>query len=728
MVNLHINMVLSSVTAPSLLDGAVRILDISTSELLVIDLKEPYRKPRSLDLAEVRLGLVRREIKIAHDSLPSFMLREDSEISPKEKAGRDRCWEIIKVLVDQKTAGELFIDGQFGKLVFECASAAGVTRKRIYSLLYRYWGCGHSKNAFLWKPGRGGPGQQKVYQDGMIPGRPPLYRGIIKPDRAVFLDDYARLAIRSSFDLYVTKQVVSREAAHVAMCEQFYSEVLPNGQRGDVIRGSHPTLTQFRTFTKKYYDEIRLLEVMSGAVRWNKDLRALVGTSVDGVLGPGHRFEIDATIADVYLVHRVNRNWIIGRPVLYFVVDAYSRMITGVHVSLEGPSWEGARHALYNAFTSKVEYCKRYGVSITNEDWPCFHIPLEVAADRAECLSNAGETMTTTLGPTLQIAPPFRGDWKPIVESRFRLINQGLNLKFVPGGIDQRHLERVDRDYRLDALLDIDRFTRIILLQVLVHNRNLHLPHLAQPEMVGEDLELTPIEIWNWGMRNNVIKLNVRSDAEIKLGLLPSAEATVRRGGIYFKGILYTCELAERERWAERSHNLRLMKRKVWFDPNNTENVWVRENGIFIKLSIVDYQQSRYAGYRFEEVEDWSAAIASPSPDAQYRKLNDSAKVKREVDAEFDRARALKEAGPVVASKAEALKNIRENRAREAEIEREKSSQHLSVITNGVSTELAESRSNSPAPESKLNSKKKNLLKLVKMSIDQDDGDDTHHD
>lgn len=727
-MNLHINMVLSAVDEQSLLKGAVRILDINTSGLLVIDLKEPYRKPRSLNLAEVRLGLARGEIRIAHDTLPSFMLREDSEISTKEKAGRDRCWEIIKALVSQKTAGELFVDGQFGRLVSECASATGVSRKRIYSLLYRYWVCGHSKNAFLWEPGRGGPGQQKIYKDGVIPGRPPLYRGVVKSDRAVILDDYARLAMRSSFDLYVNKQVATREAAHIAMCEQFYSEVLPNGQRGDVIRGSHPTISQFRTFTKKYYDEIRLLEVMSGEVRWNKDLRALVGTAVDGILGPGHRFEIDATIADVYLVHRINRNWLIGRPVLYFVVDAYSRMITGMHVSLEGPSWEGARHALYNAFTSKVEYCKRYGISITDEDWPCYHIPLEVAADRGECLSNAGETMTTTLGPTLQIAPPFRGDWKPIVESRFRLINQGLNLKFVPGGIDQRHLERVDRDYRLDALLDIDSFTRIILLQVLVHNRNLHLPHLAQPEMVGEDLELTPIEIWNWGMRNNIIKLNTKSDAEIKLGLLPSAEATVRRGGIYFKGILYTCELAERERWAERSHNLRLIRRKVWFDPNNTENMWIREDGAFIKLSIVDYQQSKYAGYRLEEVEDWNAAIASPSPDAQYRKLNDSAKVKREVDAELDKARALKKAGPTVASKAEALKNIRENRAREVEVEREKSSQHLTVITSGVSTKLTESSSKSSAPETSRSSKKRNLLKLVQTSIYRGDGDDSNHD
>lgn len=726
MTNFYINMVLLPISEQSPLENAVRIIDINSSDLLVIDLKEPYRKPRSLSIDEIRLSLARMEIKTAQFAPPSFMIREDSEISAKEKAARDRCWGTIKTLVEQRTAGDLFVDARFGKLVSECASVAGVSRKRIYNLLYRYWAYGHSRNAFLWEPGRGGPGSPKKYKEETIPGRPPTYRGVVKSDRAVKIDDYARMAMRSSFDLYATRQVSSREAAHIAMCEQFYSEVLPNGKLGDVIRGSHPTISQFRYFTKKYYDEIRLLKVMAGEIRWDKDNRALVGTAVDGILGPGHRYEIDATIADVYLVHRVNRNWLIGRPVLYFVVDSYSRMITGVHVSLEGPSWDAARHALYNAFTSKVEYCKRYDIEITDEDWPCFHIPLEVAADRGELLSNAGEIMTRTLGPTLQIAPPFRGDWKPIVESRFRLINEGLNLKFIPGGIDQRRLERIDRDYRMDAVLDIDQFTRIILLQVLVHNRNLHLPHLATPEMIGEDLELTPIEIWKWGMRNNVIKLNVKSEAEIKLGLLPSANATVRRGGIYFKGMLYTCELAERERWAERSHNVRLMKKKVWFDPNNTENVWVRENGVFHKLSIVDYQRSKYGGYRLEEVEDWTAAIRTPSPDSQYRKTNDSAKVKREVDAELDKGRALKAAGYPVESKSETLRDVRKNRAKEAQVERKRSSAQLTLISDGPRLAATEPVFEPSGPKSTANPKKINLLKLIKSSIEQGDGDDSH--
>lgn len=52
-------------------------------------------------------------------------------------------------------------------------------------------------------------------------------------------------------------------------------------------------------------------------------------------IGPGSRYQIDATIGDVYLVSEYNRNQIIARPIIYVVIDVFSRMITGVYVGLE---------------------------------------------------------------------------------------------------------------------------------------------------------------------------------------------------------------------------------------------------------------------------------------------------------------------------------------------------------------------------------------------------------
>ena len=79
---------------------------------------------------------------------------------------------------------------------------------------------------------------------------------------------------------------------------------------------------------------------------YQKDKRALTSTSGNLNFGPGARYEIDATIADLYLVAEDDPALIIGRPVLYFVKDVFSRMVVGMYVGLENPSWVAAMVAL----------------------------------------------------------------------------------------------------------------------------------------------------------------------------------------------------------------------------------------------------------------------------------------------------------------------------------------------------------------------------------------------
>lgn len=55
---------------------------------------------------------------------------------------------------------------------------------------------------------------------------------------------------------------------------------------------------------------------------------------------PGSCFELDATVLDVHIVSEFNRNHVLGRPTVYCVVDKESRMMVGLHVSMEYASGE----------------------------------------------------------------------------------------------------------------------------------------------------------------------------------------------------------------------------------------------------------------------------------------------------------------------------------------------------------------------------------------------------
>lgn len=127
-----------------------------------------------------------------------------------------------------------------------------------------------------------------------------------------------------------------------------------------------PSYHQFYYWFKKLEDPKKDIEFRKSAKEYDLKHRPLLSNSEVETNGPGTRFQIDATIADIYLVSSFDVNRIIGRPVVYAIVDIYSRIITGIYVGLEGPSWQGAMMALDNMVADKVEFCKQYGIDINS--------------------------------------------------------------------------------------------------------------------------------------------------------------------------------------------------------------------------------------------------------------------------------------------------------------------------------------------------------------------------
>jgi hypothetical protein len=133
---------------------------------------------------------------------------------------------------------------------------------------------------------------------------------------------------------------------------------------------------------------------------------------------------------------------------VYLIIDVFSRMIAGVYVGLEGPSWLGMMMALVNAATDKVKYCAEYGIEITPEQWQVHHVPEIILGDRGELAGKNVETSINNLGICIENAAPYRGDQKGIVERHFKIIS-GKVKPFVPGYVDVDFSQRGGKDYRL---------------------------------------------------------------------------------------------------------------------------------------------------------------------------------------------------------------------------------------------------------------------------------------
>ena len=290
--------------------------------------------------------------------------------------------------------------------------------------------------------------------------------------------------------------------------------------------------------------------------------------------GPGSIFQIDATIGDVYLVSSLDRNWIIGRPVIYFVIDVFSRMVVGLSVTLEGPSWVGAMLALENATIDKVAFCAEYGITIEESEWPCHHLPEGLMADRGELEGYNADHLVNAFNLRVYNTAPYRGDLKGIVEQHIDRSNEKI-IHWTPGRV--RNRERGDRDYRLDATLDLHEFCKLLILSVLDHNNQQRLDRYRKDEyMIADHVEPYPIELWNWGIQNRSGHLRKLDAATIRLNLLPESEASVTDKGIYFDNLYYTCNLAQEEQWFIRAGEKGNWKIRVAHDPRTRSRIYLR--------------------------------------------------------------------------------------------------------------------------------------------------------
>lgn len=133
---------------------------------------------------------------------------------------------------------------------------------------------------------------------------------------------------------------------------------------------------------------------------------------------------LDSTICDIYLVNDGGN--LVGRPILTACVDAYSGLCCGYSLS-----WEGGVYSLKslmgNVITDKVEWCKRFGITINQADWNCSSLPATLVTDMGKEYASQNFEQISDFGVTVINLPPYRPELKGVVEKFFDII-QNLYL------------------------------------------------------------------------------------------------------------------------------------------------------------------------------------------------------------------------------------------------------------------------------------------------------------
>lgn len=676
------NMLLEFIT-PSQESHIERILWIEPSgaNIVLIDVANPKALPIIRKVKAILDGLDDTSIRIIEEE-PFGFTPQENEIPDHWKKRRDTAWELIEPLIANHCIN-IFVPSQRGQIIALHHQQTERRKATIYLYLRRYWQGGQVKNALLphWDQ-CGSPGKPR--QDrGKKRGRPNRLSQTNPQKAGTNIEEAMKAKIQIGGKTFFEVQKLTLKDAWRSTLKRFFmkTEIINNRLEHKLFE-KYPSYSQFQYWYYKLRDYEKSLIRREGERNFALNFRALKGRSTDLSFGPGSVFQIDATIGDLYLVSIFDRTIIIGKPVVYLVVDVFSYIIAGLYVTIDTMCKTSAMMALENTFTDKVGFCQKYGIEISEDEWGCHHMPEILLADRAELRGYYGDDLVNFSRINIANTASYRADMKGLVEHCFNLLNIRA-IHTVPGATPGPRL-RCERDPKLDATLNIYEFTQLLINTILFLNRRRLSNYPVDGDLIQQHVDPRPINLWNWGVEHRNGSLRTDDPLKVRKNLLPRDEATVTERGIRYKKDCYTAP--EIEHWFSKARKDGTWGVEISYHPRITNQIYLvspnrKESVVLTKVA--DPSDEIFHNATFEDIDAYIEERKINEANATPLELEQWANYKAKNEMIVGNAKEEKNDQEKLKgskSKREKSANIRENRKKEQESLRIK---EISSFTKG---------------------------------------------
>ncbi|MEO2278845.1 hypothetical protein [Pseudoalteromonas pernae] len=521
-------------------------------------------KPKVMSKADLDEWISKNKCEVLIHALPAEMTFSDSAL---EKMNRDKWikkrdfkWRIVKSLCSEYMLHEYLYGDGIGEEIEKLIQAGSPwgSRGAYYNAVNRFISLGCTKNALLpfklkntgsnylhfdkpcnelIKRGRGKSDNSKSRSK---------TRGITNQDKQNILNIARKFKGKWSYkmahELY--QDTYERSELQRQIGEDVCTHYLPHNLETCI------SYQQFKYHLKNLVGNERILKKRVGNLRYEKDYKAKQGSSIDGVLGATHRYEVDATVLDLYVRYPFDKSGrlTMGRPVLYIVVDVYSTMIVGFYLGFDGPNWAGVSQALVNACSNKVDFAAKFGEVIEESDWPAHHIPSQITIDNGKEYTNSlvKTILKSELGVTaFNFTAIYRGDAKGTVEGTFNALNNEY-VHYEPGSIF-KGIDRGEKHPSNESLYKYEEVVRKLINQCIYHNNSADRVNKFSWQAVYDDIDVTPQALYLHSLESEMDggqPMTSEDLPRIHWGFLPEEEATVCKDGLLFRGVKYLSDEA----------------------------------------------------------------------------------------------------------------------------------------------------------------------------------------
>ena len=337
-----------------------------------------------------------------------------------------------------------------------------------------------------------------------------------------------------------------------------------------------PTFRQFEYFFRKTVKQENFIISRNGKGDFMRNHRVMLGNGIRDfcpTIGYGC---FDGTVCDIFLIN--DKGELLGRPTLTACVDGYSSLCLGYSLGFD-KGINSLKALIENIVANKQEYCRKFGIEISSDDWNCSCLPHKFITDKGREYTSETFSQIAELGVEIVNLPPYRPDLKSVVEKFFDIVQNSYKTELANKGvIFEDFQERGGVDYRKKATLTLKEFEKIVLLCIIKYNsqRVINLPL----DKVGY-VEPFANALWNHCLLNSKHNLIQVDNELLRLTLLPRTIGNFKRNGLYVNKLRY-------KNYDFTEQYLKGGECVVSYNPDNVSRVWLFENGIYTPFEIIE--------------------------------------------------------------------------------------------------------------------------------------------
>ena len=346
------------------------------------------------------------------------------------------------------------------------------------------------------------------------------------------------------------------------------------------------------------------------------DNRQLVGNSRTGVYELGQIVETDEMELGCYVVDQNDGETVLGKAVVYCMVEVLSGICIGAYVSLENNSMRGFQQVFLSLLEPHKNQTKGYNIDYDEEDWPSMIVPNEIRCDRgSEYMSKAYSKAMGELGIRNTPVPPGCGSLKGVVESFNGLVQTYLKAQLKNNGYVEDKYRGGDLA-KGAACLTLEEIRGLVYQSVILYNRRVF-EGLIDKKYVDNNVSPTPKGIFAYekahGRAGDPTNVNDATRPAYLFAMLAKEEEKRKFTWNRRKGIVYTFYKTELRFYSQEPWFLDILKDEphpedieVRYNVDDIRNVYIRYKKEIHRVPLAEKieQQYTYADLTWDEYDE----------------------------------------------------------------------------------------------------------------------------